>query len=157
MANLENIERLQKKLQDLIRKSQKEHQVSIVVGFTQNYAVFVHENKEAHHNVGQSKFLEEPARALGKTLGSMTAQAVKSGATLEKALLLSGMRLQREAQQLTPVDTSALKASAFTAREEDLEGASAEAYANGESVRGKRLAQRAKAQARKAKSTGGKK
>lgn len=32
------------------------------VGYTQNYAVHVHENLSAHHPVGQAKYLEEPAR-----------------------------------------------------------------------------------------------
>lgn len=32
--------------------------VSVVVGYGAEYAIWVHENLEAHHNVGQSKFLE---------------------------------------------------------------------------------------------------
>ena len=35
---------------------------SVVVGFEEEYAIFVHENLEAHHNNGQAKFLEQPLR-----------------------------------------------------------------------------------------------
>lgn len=33
---------------------------SVIVGYTEEYAIFVHENLEAHHPVGQAKFLEQP-------------------------------------------------------------------------------------------------
>ncbi|MBC8587108.1 HK97-gp10 family putative phage morphogenesis protein [Paratissierella segnis] len=33
---------------------------SVIVGFDEEYAIFVHENLEAHHPVGQAKFLEQP-------------------------------------------------------------------------------------------------
>ena len=35
---------------------------SVIVGYTEEYAIFVHENLEAHHNNGQAKFLEQPLR-----------------------------------------------------------------------------------------------
>lgn len=34
--------------------------VEIGIGFSANYALYVHENLEAHHDVGQAKFLETP-------------------------------------------------------------------------------------------------
>lgn len=34
----------------------------ISVGYTVNYAIYVHENLTAFHHVGQAKFLEEPIR-----------------------------------------------------------------------------------------------
>jgi hypothetical protein len=34
----------------------------VVVGFEEEYAIYVHENLEAHHNVGQAKFLEQPLK-----------------------------------------------------------------------------------------------
>jgi hypothetical protein len=33
---------------------------SVIVGFEEEYAIFVHENLEAHHDNGQAKFLEQP-------------------------------------------------------------------------------------------------
>lgn len=35
---------------------------TVTIGFTANYAIFVHENMEAHHKVGQAKFLEVALR-----------------------------------------------------------------------------------------------
>lgn len=35
---------------------------SVVVGFEEEYAIYVHENLEAHHNIGQAKFLEQPLK-----------------------------------------------------------------------------------------------
>ena len=35
---------------------------SVVVGFDEEYAIFVHENLEAHHPIGQAKFLEQPLK-----------------------------------------------------------------------------------------------
>ncbi len=116
MAQVENIESLRAKLRALSRA--RDEKVTVLVGFTQSYAVFVHENLEAHHPVGQAKFLETPARILAPQLGNIVRDAVQGGNTLEQGLLLAGLRLQREAQLLTPVDTGALRASAFTRKED---------------------------------------
>lgn len=62
----------------------------------------------------QPKFLEEPARRLAKEIGAIIKQAFIRGATMAQALLLGGLRIQRESQLLVPVDTGALKNSAFT-------------------------------------------
>ncbi len=35
---------------------------SVIVGFEEEYALYVHENLEAHHPVGQAKFLEQPLK-----------------------------------------------------------------------------------------------
>lgn len=89
---------------------------SVVVGYQTNYAVHVHENMEARHPVGQAKFLEQPARELSNdgTLQGIVTTALRRGATVEQALLLAGLRLQRESQRLVPVATGTLKNSAFT-------------------------------------------
>lgn len=36
----------------------------VEVGYTMSYAIYVHEDPNAHHPVGQYKFLEQPARQL---------------------------------------------------------------------------------------------
>jgi len=87
---------------------------SVIVGFTQKYALKVHEDLKTPHRVGQAKYLEQPARELEKELRQLIAAAMKAKATLSKALLVAGLRIQREAQLLVPVDTGALRASAFT-------------------------------------------
>lgn len=87
----------------------------VVVGYTMYYAVYVHENMNANHpNGGQAKFLEQPAKEMRKELGQIVAKAMKKGAKLETALLKAGMALQARSQELVPVDTGALRASAFT-------------------------------------------
>lgn len=66
---------------------------------------------------GQAKFLEQPARELKKEFSRIIVTACSRGAKLEQALLMAGLRLQRESQMLVPVDTGNLKASAFTRKE----------------------------------------
>lgn len=114
MAKIENLELLILKLKKKLAASIKDDNVSVAVGYTQNYAIYVHENMEAIHPVGQAKFLEEPARTKHKELASIFTEVKKRGQTTAQALLAAGLRLQRESQLLCPVDTGALKASAFT-------------------------------------------
>lgn len=111
MAKIEGVEAVK----NALRKVAKEMEgVSVVVGFEANYAIHVHEDMEAFHRVGQAKFLEQPARECAQEIGETVVKAVKNGASVEQSLLIGGLRLQREAQLLTPVDTGNLKASAFT-------------------------------------------
>lgn len=65
---------------------------------------------------GQAKFLEQPARTLSNdgTFGAIVFKALKAGKTLLQGLMLCGLRLQRESQQLVPVEFGNLRASAFT-------------------------------------------
>ncbi len=140
MAELQNINRLANRLQALVRKHGSPK--TVVVGFTQNYALYVHENLEAKHRVGQAKYLEQPARQNAPELGRIVKDAVTHGATVDQGMLLAGLRLQRESQELVPIDTSALKNSAFTTTEDQLEQASAAAYARGEAIRRQGLAAR---------------
>lgn len=95
--------------------------------------MFVHENLNARHaghtlvsyasgkrreytGVGQAKFLEAPARELNNSgeLGKIVVDTLLQGKTVAQALLLAGLRIQRESQLRCPVDTGAMRASAFT-------------------------------------------
>jgi hypothetical protein len=89
----------------------------VVVGFTQNYAIHVHENLHSAHKVGQAKYLETAYKMILPEIKGIVKAILKVGGSLTKGLLIAGLRIQREAQKLTPVDTGALKASAYTARE----------------------------------------
>lgn len=73
---------------------------------------------EAHHTVGQAKFLEQPARAMSAQLSETVVGALRSGKTMAQALLLAGLKLQAASQRLCPVDTGNLRASAFTRLDE---------------------------------------
>lgn len=118
MAKIENVKKVIAALRARAAKAMKDTNVSVVVGYTQSYAIYVHENLEAHHPVGQAKYLEQPARLLAPVLAQIVRDAMKQGKTLAQGLLLAGLRLQRESQMLVPVDTGALKNSAFTRLEQ---------------------------------------
>lgn len=106
-------------IQGFLRGKAKEgNSVVGTVGYTQAYAIYVHENLESFHPVGQAKFLEQPARMLRDELGEIVKKALKKGLPLKMAITLACLRLQRASQELVPVDTGALKASAFTKVEE---------------------------------------
>ena len=109
---------LQAKLKRLVGMGKEASGVSVLVGYTQAYALFVHENLEAHHPVGQAKFLEQPAREHRPTMAAIVKDALKRGVPPAKALVMAGLFLQARSQELCPVDTGALKASAFTRLEE---------------------------------------
>lgn len=120
-----------KRVQAALNKAAAKHpvRVLVIVGFTANYALFVHEDMEMKL-AGQPrpggrgmywdpqgsgpKFLENPAKELAGELGKIAGNAIAKGATLEQGMLLSGLRLQREAQSRVPVDAGNLKSSAFT-------------------------------------------
>lgn len=115
MAEVSGVKQLAEQLKNL--SDSLGVKVNVAVGYTQNYAVYVHENLEAHHEIGQAKFLEQPFRELSPELYKQIADDVRAGMTLEQAMLRAGLRLQRESQKLCPVDTGALKNSAFTRKE----------------------------------------
>lgn len=113
------IDALKRKLKARLGASTK---CGCVVGYTQNYALPVHEILDAVHQVGQAKFLEQPLRENASTYAAIVTRAARSGLSLPKALLLAGLALQRDSQELVPVDTGALKNSAFTRLEEGVSG-----------------------------------
>jgi hypothetical protein len=114
MAVVERVHEVRRALAKRLAKAQRENGTAAVVGYTAEYAVYVHENLEVHHTVGEAKFLEKPAREKGHEIGKVASQALRRGLPLEMALYMAGLRLQRESQQLVPVDTGNLKNSAFT-------------------------------------------
>jgi hypothetical protein len=114
MAEIEGSRKLIAQMRAKQREALAASQVSVSVGFTQNYAIYVHENLMAKHPVGQAKFLEQPFRELSPELGGMVREVLQQGRSMSQALLIAGLRLQRESQLLVPVLTGALKGSAFT-------------------------------------------
>lgn len=91
--------------------------VSVIVGYTQSYAIYVHENLEAHHPVGQAKYLESPYRRMKPELVKAIQLGASKGLSLLQTIMRAGLLLQRESQKQVPVDTGALKNSAFTKQE----------------------------------------
>ena len=88
--------------------------VSVVVGYSAAYALFVHENLQAHHDVGQAKFLETPAREKQSQMAKIISKGMKAGMTPVQAMYAAGLYLQGESQKLCPVATGFLRNSANT-------------------------------------------
>jgi len=119
MARLERVEQLGAACKAQLAKALPPggRRASVVVGYTAAYALYVHENLEARHPNGQARFLVEPLRRLEGRIAAGLADDVRAGLRLDQALLRQGLYLQAESQRLVPVDTGALKASAFTRAE----------------------------------------
>lgn len=148
---VEGLARLKAALFKLKMRAKADASVKVVVGFSQRYAIYVHEDLTANHKVGQAKYLETPARRLKSELGKLVATTYAKTHSISKSLLVAGLRLQREAQLLVPVDTSALKASAFTALEQDYPAAAQEAFTRSERIRERGMIKKAVVAKRKAK------
>ncbi len=140
MASVIGQKRVLRALEKLERESRRKNNGNVIVGFNASYAIFVHENIEMKgrgkkrvgtradgsqrkgrywdpQGRGQAKFLEQPAREMQGELARVIRDSVRGGASLIQALLIAGLRLQRAAQKLVPVDSGNLKGSAFTERE----------------------------------------
>lgn len=97
---------------------------SVIVGYTANYAIYVHEMVGANFKRpgSQAKFLEQPARAMQGKVRKFVLQSLKNGGSVEDGLFAAGLKLQRDSMKIVPVDTGFLRASAFTRREKVPEG-----------------------------------
>lgn len=118
---IEGLTKLVEQLRAKAAASRKDDDASVSVGYTQQYALFVHEDLTAKHKEGtQAKYLEQPARQMSSdgTMSDIFLRARRAGRTTAEALLLCGLAVQRESQILCPVDTGALRASAFTRLDE---------------------------------------
>jgi hypothetical protein len=109
-----SLEKFVDKLRAKAAAAAKDENADVVVGFTANYALWVHENLQAIHPVGQAKFLEQPFRENQAKYTAIYVNARRQKRTAAQALLLAGLALQRDAMMLCPVDTGNLRASAFT-------------------------------------------
>ncbi len=140
MPKIEGLDRLQNALRARAAATMKDASVSVVVGYTAAYALYVHENMEINppgmilagvprpttargtsqgsywdpQGRAQPKFLEQPFRQNRDDYFRIVVNAFKRGNTMAQALLLAGLKLQRDSQLLVPVNTGNLKASAFT-------------------------------------------
>lgn len=129
------------KLRKYCQQNKGKPTATIVVGYSQSYATEVHERTDISHKVGQSKYLETAARNNENEIRTTLRQSPRD--KLAENMLKVGLLIQRESQQLVPVDTSALKASAFTCVEEELDLVANAARSKAELLRLSVLAQRA--------------
>jgi hypothetical protein len=107
----------------LASTSKRGRSCQVKVGYATSYAIYVHETpppppkggeRTAFHPVGQWKYLEQPAREEQEAMAEIVARNLKNKESLVTAMLRSGQHLQRKSQELVPVDTGALRASAYT-------------------------------------------
>ena len=113
---------------------------SVIVGYTANYALHVHEmidketgdprvgegvpRRKPHKGMywdpqgkAQSKFLEQPFIENQKDLARKVIDTMRVTKNLSRSLMVAGLKLQRLSQKLAPRDLGNLKASAFTREE----------------------------------------
>ncbi len=128
------------KLKEYCRRNKRPPHSVVVVGFSKSYALEVHERTDVQRRVGGPKFLEKAARENESKVKEMIRRA--SIEQLPETLLKCGLLIQREAQKITPVDTSALRASAFTTLEEDLDRVATEARTRAQAIMNSVMAQR---------------
>lgn len=138
MPDIKGLREFNRRMHKIYADSLKKDVGGVIVGYTAAYALYVHEapgklrgkprgaskkgkGYRGHfwdpQGRGQPKFLEQPAREKEPELIKVVRTAAASGVGLQQALYLAGLRLQRESQQLVPVDTGNLKASAFTRKD----------------------------------------
>lgn len=109
---------------------------AVVVGYTQAYALEVHENLEAKHRPGkQAKYLEEPARLYQQDIARIVASTYRETKDLGLSMLRGALFLLRKSQEIVPVDTGALKASGYVDYEQNKTEAQAQARARAEGLR----------------------
>jgi hypothetical protein len=124
MAQVDGFKQTFDALGKLVSRASKD-QATFRVGYSAEYATYVHENLEAHHpNGGQAKFLEQPAREMERDLQRIIEEAMYAsslfylqtgghGKTLTQALEQAGNALLTESKKLVPVDTGKLRDSGF--------------------------------------------
>lgn len=115
-----------KKVIQMIEKKKKQFDLddnprpTVAVGYTQNYALYVHENMEYSYSLKNvkagrgAKYLETPARLYRSRIAQIIKEAIAKKTSLAKSLMKGGLFLQRESMKLVPIDTGALRASAYT-------------------------------------------
>lgn len=142
MVRIEGLSNVLRMLSRSRRRYKEASTASVTVGFTQTYALVVHEDRSARHDIGKAKYLEDPARENFKEIGEIVLTAISFGSSFTDGLMLGGLFLQGLAQEETPVDTGALKASAFTSPTENVEEAAKVAYQRSAEIKRRELARR---------------
>lgn len=139
MMEVGNLRDVTDAIRALKRKFSNRPVVTIAVGYQGcNYAIFVHEAsgklkgqpRTGNHPDGtpkkgnywdpngEPKFLEKTARELSPLIAQQIVRRLTNeGMQLEDALVMSGMLIERESNDIVPVDTSFLVQSSFTAVE----------------------------------------
>lgn len=134
MAKIEGTQRLMYKLKAKHTKGNKKPVA--VTGYAMVYAIYVHENLNARHAEGKmAKYLTGPARVYRKEIAKLVRDTYKSTGNLEAAVLIGALFLQRMSQEIVPIDTGALRSSAYTALQKNSADAAQAAAKRGQRIR----------------------
>ena len=111
------------------RIAKAEGKFSVVVGYkvkpqeetgnNKPYGIWVHEIDEHFHLAPtKSKFLIDPFNRIRHEIPSIVQrEMISKRRSFSDALMVAGKKIKNESQMEVPVDTGALKASAFVAKE----------------------------------------
>jgi hypothetical protein len=110
---IEGVDKVIVALNSKLARKGKYGNAVINVGYRAYYAIYVHENLEAYHPIGQAKFLETPLRRNREKYARMVRSAMARGESLGSALAIAGQELLEDSQALVPYDTGFLHDSGF--------------------------------------------
>ena len=111
--SLSGFKSIEQSLKLLKNRYKQENTKPVIVGyFGVNYALFVHEINRNYNNGKQWKFLETPARENQDKYAATFRAALRREESIQGALTLAALALQRDSQEIVPVDTANLKGSA---------------------------------------------
>lgn len=102
-------DKLVRKLNDLAKKYGASKRRA--VAYSVPYAIYVHEDLEAHHDVGQAKFLETAVRQNMDRARKLMEEQLAAGRTIAQATLIVMQMFLRESNKLVPVASGALRDS----------------------------------------------
>lgn len=106
-------EKVVAKLRSLKTKAGKDFKATGTVGYTASYAIYVHEDLNVFHPIGQAKFLEIVINRGNLAFARMIGAGMRAGKSFKKCLADVCKRIKEESQALCPVDTGYLRSTAF--------------------------------------------
>lgn len=134
-TKVSGIDRLRRKLKrkqrDLRSSAPKEN---VEVGYTQSYALAVHEVPANHDPGKRDKYLTGPLRDEEQNIRRVIAEETRQN-DLATGLLMGALYLQRKSQEVVPIDTGALKASSYTAVHDEAAEVAQKAFERSEAIR----------------------
>lgn len=89
------------------------------IGNPKRYGIYVHEDVGMQHDPPtKARFLADPFRKIQSEIPSIVQrEMVKKRRSFSDALLAVGKKIKKESEEEVPVDTGALRRSAFVAKE----------------------------------------
>lgn len=141
MPNIVQVKGVQAILNALKKEGLKRAKTTgtVTVGYTQKYALAVHETNRAYKNGRLWKYLEIPTRQLSNS-GALTALIRKTAlatGNITTGLKIGALRIQKESMKIVPLDTGALRASAFVGIGDGIKESEA-AFSKSEALRNKK-------------------